>query len=66
MTNAEPYYKDDTVTLYHGDSIEVLRMLPDASIDSVVTDPRTGSDSWAASGMPYPRASRGHGNAYVC
>jgi len=29
-----PYYTDDAVTLYHGDCLEVLRDLPDASIDS--------------------------------
>lgn len=35
----EPYHSDDLVTLYHGDCVEVLRSLPDASVDSVVTDP---------------------------
>lgn len=35
----KPYYEDDLVKLYHGDCLEVLRRLPDASIDSVVTDP---------------------------
>lgn len=28
-----------TVTLYHGDCLEVMRALPDASVDAVVTDP---------------------------
>ena len=34
-----PYYQDDHVTLWHGDCLDVLATLPDASVDSVVTDP---------------------------
>ncbi|MDR7385228.1 DNA-methyltransferase [Promicromonospora iranensis] len=34
-----PYYEDDSVTLHHGDCLDVLRELPDASVDAVVTDP---------------------------
>lgn len=34
-----PYYSDDHVTLYHGDCLDVLAAMPDASVDSVVTDP---------------------------
>jgi site-specific DNA-methyltransferase (adenine-specific) len=34
-----PHYADDSVTLYAGDCIEVMRELPDASVDAVVTDP---------------------------
>jgi DNA modification methylase len=34
-----PYYADDTVTLYHGDSLDVLRALPDGSVDCCVTSP---------------------------
>jgi site-specific DNA-methyltransferase (cytosine-N4-specific) len=34
-----PYYSDDAVTLYHGDSLAVLRSLPDRSVDSCVTSP---------------------------
>ena len=33
------YYQDETVTLYHGDALEVLRTLPDQSVDCVVTSP---------------------------
>ncbi len=32
----------DRITLHHGDSLEVLRQIPDASIDAVVTDPPYG------------------------
>jgi site-specific DNA-methyltransferase (adenine-specific) len=37
-----PYYTDATVTLYAGDCLDVLRELPDNSVDSVVTDPPYG------------------------
>jgi site-specific DNA-methyltransferase (adenine-specific) len=35
----EPYYSDSRVKLYHGDSIEIMGGLPDASIGAVLTDP---------------------------
>jgi DNA modification methylase len=38
----EPYYADDAVTLYHGDCLDVLRTLPDSSVDAVCTDPPYG------------------------
>lgn len=34
-----PYYQDDSVTLYHGADIEVLRELPDQSVNCCVTSP---------------------------
>ena len=40
--NAHPYYVDEHVTLHHGDCLDVLRTLPDCSIDAVVTDPPYG------------------------
>jgi DNA modification methylase len=36
------HYQDDRVSLYHGDCIELMRTLPDASVDAVVTDPPYG------------------------
>ena len=29
-------------TLYHGDCLEVMRTIPDASLDAVITDPPYG------------------------
>lgn len=34
-----PYYEDESVRLYAGHDIDVLRQLPDASVDCVVTSP---------------------------
>lgn len=33
------HYSDDNATLYRGDALAVLRELPDASVDAVITDP---------------------------
>ena len=35
----KPYYEDERATLYRGDALAVLRELPDASVDAVITDP---------------------------
>lgn len=35
----EPFYTDDTVTLWHGDSLEVLSELPNQSVNCCVTSP---------------------------
>ena len=37
MTN--PYYQDEAVTIYHGDCREILPLLPENSIDLILTDP---------------------------
>ena len=38
----EPYFKDATVTLHHGDCLDIMRAMPDASVDSVCCDPPYG------------------------
>jgi site-specific DNA-methyltransferase (adenine-specific) len=35
----QPAYRDDDVTVYYGDCLNILPTLPDNSIDAVVTDP---------------------------
>lgn len=35
----KPYYKDPHATIYKGDSLYILRALPTASVDAVITDP---------------------------
>jgi DNA modification methylase len=37
-----PWHRCDRATIYNGDCLEVLRALPDASVDAVVTDPPYG------------------------
>lgn len=35
----EPYYEDDSTTLYQADALAVLADLPTASVDALITDP---------------------------
>ncbi len=46
----KPYYQDDAVVIYHADCREILPLIPDKSIDLVLTDPPYGitSCSWDA------------------
>lgn len=39
---AEPVYSRWDIDVYHGDCLDVMRALPDASIDAVITDPPYG------------------------
>ncbi len=42
MSAIVPYHADDTVTIHHADCLDVLRQMPNNSIDAVVTDPPYG------------------------
>ncbi len=61
-SRSTPFFQDDVVTLHHGDCIDILRTLPDSSVDSVVTDPPYGLEfmgkDWDA---PWKASSIGRG-----
>jgi site-specific DNA-methyltransferase (adenine-specific) len=56
------HHGDESVTLWHGDCIDVLRQLADCSVDAVVTDPPYGLEfmgkDWDA---PWKASSVGRG-----
>lgn len=37
-----PVFTDSRVTLFHGDAVELLRLLPEGSVDALVSDPPYG------------------------
>ena len=55
----KPHYQDTHATVYHGDCLDVMRELPDCSVDAVVTDPPYGLEfmgrEWDA---PWQRGDR--------
>ena len=40
--SGQPYYTDESVTLWHGDALALLREITEGSVDAVVTDPPYG------------------------
>ena len=58
MGDVKPYYEDDWVTLYHGDSREYLSTLDAQSVDCIITDPPYTERTH---GMAKTNAGKGHG-----
>lgn len=54
----KPYYEDESVTLYHGDSREGLAAMPDASVAAVITDPPYSENTHQ---MAKSNKGKGHG-----
>lgn len=59
----EPYYTDDSATLYWGDALAVLAQLPTASVDALITDPPYSSGGMVRGDRMGSQASKyiGHG-----
>ncbi len=43
-----PYLADDQITVWHGDALDVLRTMPESSVDAVCTDPPYGLEFMSA------------------
>lgn len=56
----EPYYSDAQVQLFHGDALAILRELPTASVDALITDP-----PYSSGGMVRGDRAGGTGAKYV-
>ena len=53
----EPYYQEENIMIYNNDCLEILKQLPDESVDAVITDPPyelgfMGKD-WDRKGIAY-------------
>jgi site-specific DNA-methyltransferase (adenine-specific) len=60
VTAPTRYYDDGTVTIYRGDSLHVLRTLPDESVDAVITDP-----PYSSGGLHRSDRNQNTGTKYV-
>lgn len=48
----QPYYQDESVTLYHGDCLDVMRTMPADSVDLVFTSPPYNLGVTTGGGFP--------------
>jgi site-specific DNA-methyltransferase (adenine-specific) len=55
MSLPEPYYQDDSCTIFHGDSRELVPLLEDDAVDMVLTDPPYGMNRFATDGKDFLR-----------
>lgn len=58
----QPYYQDELVTLYHGDSREGIAAMDDKSVAVVITDPPYSANTHA---MAKTNRGKGHGTKAV-
>ena len=58
-------YEGHGVTLHHADCLDVLRTLPDASVDSVVTDPPYNLSFMGKGWDTFPIRKRGQGGTGI-
>ena len=61
---AEPYYRDEHVTLWHGDALDVLRTLPDESVGVGITDPPYSAHVHGSSRSGRMRSANDRGGRY--
>ena len=47
----KPYYREENITIYNGDCLEVMKKLPDKSIDLLLTDIPYGEVSRKSNGL---------------
>lgn len=62
MATPSIYYQDESVTLWHGDSAELLADMEDRSVDCVITDPPYDDRTHS---MARTNKGRGHGNRAI-
>lgn len=62
---SEPYYSDEWVSLYGGDSLAMLAGLPDASVDAVITDPPYSSGGMVRGDRAQPGSHRKYSGTFT-